>query len=425
MRSIRAGLAPLQRMAACPSAGDGGIADGGRNVVARSRRDRTDRGAQCQPASRCRSKCGYSGSNWTRTARSGKRRLTEISWCFPRSRLVQANQRQMVRVQWLGRAIAGLARLLCRDQPVARADRSGEHRPDEAIGLGAGRLSPQGAGHCRAAGRHAESFRRTGAPDHDRASRQAWRDAPANAAPQPGISVTVRNTGKRHAMMAGVKWTIQGKGLDNKPLSIVLDSTQMGNVLGAGYLPALDGRRTFEIPTGHGLFQRSDHREIHRLTAMRWLDTLDCGAAGDDRCMGPRRAAPLPGANSAIPQTRRPPFRAIGSASNVPAPAFGRHRPQGSSSPVTPLHAISAESSEQATAANPSTQRNREARRCRCRAKVRPRVFLPPPPPANPFGRASILRSMPIFSGRISAKCRIHMDRKARLRSIPRRWSKC
>ena len=73
--------------------------------------------------------------------------------------------------------------------------------------------------------------------------------APASA-PVPGISATISNSGTRYAMLAGVTWTIEGKGLDKKPLKVVLTSNQMGQMLGAGYVPALNGRRTFEIPTG-------------------------------------------------------------------------------------------------------------------------------------------------------------------------------
>jgi fimbrial chaperone protein len=66
----------------------------------------------------------------------------------------------------------------------------------------------------------------------------------------PGVEVTIRNTGKRYAMMAGATWTIQGKGADGKPLKVVLNSNDMGRLLGAGYVPALNGRRTFDVPTG-------------------------------------------------------------------------------------------------------------------------------------------------------------------------------
>jgi fimbrial chaperone protein len=68
--------------------------------------------------------------------------------------------------------------------------------------------------------------------------------------PVPGVRVTVRNSGKRYAMMAGATWTIEGKGADGKPLKVVLNSSDMGRLLGAGYVPALNGQRTFDIPTG-------------------------------------------------------------------------------------------------------------------------------------------------------------------------------
>ena len=74
--------------------------------------------------------------------------------------------------------------------------------------------------------------------------------AAATTAPVPGISATITNSGKRYAMLAGATWTIEGKGLDKKPLKVVINSGEMGQLLGAGYLPALNGRRTFEVPTG-------------------------------------------------------------------------------------------------------------------------------------------------------------------------------
>lgn len=68
--------------------------------------------------------------------------------------------------------------------------------------------------------------------------------------PQPGIAITVTNTGKRYAMLAGATWTLDGKDTHGKPLHIVLTAAKMGQLLGAGYLPALNGRRTFKVPTG-------------------------------------------------------------------------------------------------------------------------------------------------------------------------------
>ena len=76
--------------------------------------------------------------------------------------------------------------------------------------------------------------------------------APVNSEPpkQPGIAITVSNSGKRYALMAGTTWTIDGLGLDRKPQRVVLTRDDMSHILGAGYVAALNGRRTFLIPTG-------------------------------------------------------------------------------------------------------------------------------------------------------------------------------
>jgi fimbrial chaperone protein len=67
---------------------------------------------------------------------------------------------------------------------------------------------------------------------------------------QPGVEVTVRNTGTRYAMMAGAKWTIEGKSTDGKPLSVVLTQEDLNREIGVGYLEALKGLRTFRVRTG-------------------------------------------------------------------------------------------------------------------------------------------------------------------------------
>lgn len=74
-------------------------------------------------------------------------------------------------------------------------------------------------------------------------------DLPGGA-PQPGIAVTATNTGKRHAMLAAATWTIDGKDKSGKALHVVIPAAKMNELLGAGYLPALTGKRTFTIPTG-------------------------------------------------------------------------------------------------------------------------------------------------------------------------------
>jgi len=71
-----------------------------------------------------------------------------------------------------------------------------------------------------------------------------------NAEPLPGIKVTLTNVGNRYAMLAAATWIIDGTGMDGKPLRVVVPAVKMGEILGAGYLAPVNGRRTFEIPTG-------------------------------------------------------------------------------------------------------------------------------------------------------------------------------
>jgi len=72
----------------------------------------------------------------------------------------------------------------------------------------------------------------------------------AGGEPLPGIAVTATNTGQRHAMLAAATWTIDGKDKSGKPLHVVIPAAKMNELLGAGYLPALTGKRTFLVPTG-------------------------------------------------------------------------------------------------------------------------------------------------------------------------------
>lgn len=69
-------------------------------------------------------------------------------------------------------------------------------------------------------------------------------------APEPGVEVTLKNTGTRHAMVAGAKWTIEGKDAGGKPLSVVLTQEDLNREIGAGYVAALKGQRTFQVRTG-------------------------------------------------------------------------------------------------------------------------------------------------------------------------------
>jgi fimbrial chaperone protein len=63
----------------------------------------------------------------------------------------------------------------------------------------------------------------------------------------PGLEVTLRNTGRRHAMMAATGWRIEGTGIDGQPLRVDITPEELNRAVGTGYVPAL-GERTFRFP---------------------------------------------------------------------------------------------------------------------------------------------------------------------------------
>src|SRR5581483_2755418 len=67
--------------------------------------------------------------------------------------------------------------------------------------------------------------------------------------PVPGVAVTLRNTGKRHAMMGGLVWVLDGRGQDGKPLQVVYGLEQLDRYIGSGYIGPLGAERTYSLPT--------------------------------------------------------------------------------------------------------------------------------------------------------------------------------
>lgn len=64
---------------------------------------------------------------------------------------------------------------------------------------------------------------------------------------QDGVEVTLRNEGRRHAMMSNFGWQLEGKDRDGKYLRVDVSSDELIQAVGTGYVPAL-GERTFRIP---------------------------------------------------------------------------------------------------------------------------------------------------------------------------------
>lgn len=168
---------------------------------------------------------------------------------FPPQGLLQPNQRQMVRVQWVGGPLdSSRGYYISINQLPVPLDPSKADKSKASVEVQLVyhvkvlvTVAPPGAQPRIAI----ESVRpATVAPPKINGV------ARPGAAPVPGIAITIRNSGNRYAMMAGANWTIEGTGADGKPLKLVLTSSDMGKLLGAGYVPALNGRRTFEVPTG-------------------------------------------------------------------------------------------------------------------------------------------------------------------------------
>ncbi|MBX3561930.1 MAG: molecular chaperone [Sphingomonas sp.] len=64
----------------------------------------------------------------------------------------------------------------------------------------------------------------------------------------PGVEITLRNTGNRHAMMAGLRWVIDGTSESGEPLQQIFTPEELNRLIGVGYLAPLDGTRTFRLP---------------------------------------------------------------------------------------------------------------------------------------------------------------------------------
>ncbi len=63
----------------------------------------------------------------------------------------------------------------------------------------------------------------------------------------PGLEVTMKNTGRRHAMMSALKWIIEGKDTAGKPLRVLLSEEDLNRGIGSGYVPGGGGTRVFRF----------------------------------------------------------------------------------------------------------------------------------------------------------------------------------
>lgn len=68
-------------------------------------------------------------------------------------------------------------------------------------------------------------------------------------APTHGIRVTVSNQGRRYALMSGANWVIEGTDVSGQAFAHQFTGDEISASVGVGYLPPMNGRRTFTLPT--------------------------------------------------------------------------------------------------------------------------------------------------------------------------------
>jgi fimbrial chaperone protein len=165
---------------------------------------------------------------------------------FPPQGVLLPGARQVIRVQWVGPPLdASRAYYLSVNQLPVDLDATAEADSAPAAQLqivyhmkALVVVSPPGATpNVLAIDAHAAPYQPKTPP------------GVAAPAPVPGIAVTLRNTGKRHAMMGGLPWVIDGTGQDGKPLHVVFTIAQLNQYIGSGYIGPLGAVRIYTLPT--------------------------------------------------------------------------------------------------------------------------------------------------------------------------------
>lgn len=72
-------------------------------------------------------------------------------------------------------------------------------------------------------------------------------DAKEPASTIEGVEITLRNNGRRHAMMSNFGWLLEGVDPQGKWLRVDVSPEELNRVVGTGYVPA-QGQRTFRLP---------------------------------------------------------------------------------------------------------------------------------------------------------------------------------
>ena len=164
---------------------------------------------------------------------------------FPPQGTLPANGRQVIRLQWLGGA----------DMPASKSYYMSVNQLPIAMTPDASKPGGevQIVYHMKA--------RVTVAPPNAKPQVEVVSATPVMVQPkaeagQPlpakiaGLTVKVRNTGTRYAMLAGARWIIDGTGTDNQPIHVELSREDLSRLIGVGYIAPTNGTRLFDVPIG-------------------------------------------------------------------------------------------------------------------------------------------------------------------------------
>lgn len=178
---------------------------------------------------------------------------------FPPQGVVPVGGRQVVRVQWVGEPhleVSHAYYLWVRQLPVAT-------EPVQSEAGGAVTVSvlytmkalivvaPDGAQPNVQIVSVTPAMVTPPAPEVDPSLTNGETIAPPPA--QPGVEITVTNTGRRYALMSGATWIIEGTTASGEPFNLTLTGQEVAETVGVGYLAPAGGRRTFRLPTGTAL----------------------------------------------------------------------------------------------------------------------------------------------------------------------------
>ena len=161
---------------------------------------------------------------------------------FPPQGILPQGARQVIRLQWVGGADIPASRayyLSVNQLPVA---------PDQTQGQG-GQVqlvyhmkalvvvSPPGATpNVEAQSAKSIEYQPPAAKQGD--------PLPAKV---PGVEITLKNIGRRHALMAQLRWVLEGTDPAGKPLRMMVSSEELSRAIGSGYVPAAGGVRTYQL----------------------------------------------------------------------------------------------------------------------------------------------------------------------------------